>query len=221
MQNRIILRIPHQGLFVAVSSVSFLIPPTAYPARCGLLTITLLVILTQSQWLFILTPKIWDSDTFCSRQCSCLTAFSRCWSTFLSRFFGRLLLIQLDWLPLPPGSLVASSLSSSPSSSMLSFSSTSGVPAKLASLKSPPLTTRNPTQPQETPRFQLTLTYFFFLFIWLVLDCLSWPTALCTLYSFKMCFDQFSLSLFLGWHVLEFGSMYLQMNKNIYWSPDL
>ena len=48
MQNRLILRIPPQGLFVAVSSVSFLIPPTAYPARCGLLTITLLVILTQS-----------------------------------------------------------------------------------------------------------------------------------------------------------------------------
>ena len=36
-----------------------------------------------------------------------------------------------------------------------------------------------------------------------------------------MCFDQFSLSLFLGWHVLEFGSMYVQRNKNIYWSPDL
>lgn len=32
------------GLFVVVSSVSFLIPPTAYPARCGLLTLTLLVI---------------------------------------------------------------------------------------------------------------------------------------------------------------------------------
>merc|ERR1711971_838396 len=32
------------GLFVAVSSVSFRIPPTAYPARCGLLTLTLLVL---------------------------------------------------------------------------------------------------------------------------------------------------------------------------------
>ena len=31
------------GLFVGVSCVSFLIPPTAYPARCGLLTTTLLV----------------------------------------------------------------------------------------------------------------------------------------------------------------------------------
>ena len=31
------------GLFVGVSSVSFLIPPAAYPARCGLLTTTLLV----------------------------------------------------------------------------------------------------------------------------------------------------------------------------------
>ena len=31
------------GLFVGVSAVSFLIPPTAYPARCGLLTTTLLV----------------------------------------------------------------------------------------------------------------------------------------------------------------------------------
>ena len=32
-----------KGTFVAVSSVSFLIPPTAYPARCGLLLTTLLV----------------------------------------------------------------------------------------------------------------------------------------------------------------------------------
>lgn len=32
-----------KGTFVAVSSVSFLIPPSAYPARCGLLLTTLLV----------------------------------------------------------------------------------------------------------------------------------------------------------------------------------
>ena len=32
-----------KGTFVAVSSVSFLIPPTSYPARCGLLLTTLLV----------------------------------------------------------------------------------------------------------------------------------------------------------------------------------
>ena len=32
-----------QGLFVCVSSMSFLIPPNSYPARCGLLITTLLV----------------------------------------------------------------------------------------------------------------------------------------------------------------------------------
>ena len=32
-----------QGLFVGVSEISFLIPPSAYPARCGLLLTTLLV----------------------------------------------------------------------------------------------------------------------------------------------------------------------------------
>ena len=31
------------GLFVGISSMSFLLPPTAYPARCGLLVTTLLV----------------------------------------------------------------------------------------------------------------------------------------------------------------------------------
>ena len=31
------------GMFVLISSMSFLIPPTAYPARCGLLLTTLLV----------------------------------------------------------------------------------------------------------------------------------------------------------------------------------
>ena len=31
------------GMFVLISSMSFLIPPTAYPARCGTLVTTLLV----------------------------------------------------------------------------------------------------------------------------------------------------------------------------------
>ena len=33
----------YSGMFVLISSMSFLIPPTAYPARCGLLLTTLLV----------------------------------------------------------------------------------------------------------------------------------------------------------------------------------
>ena len=36
----------HSGMFVAISSTSFLIPPTAYPARFGMLLTTLLVQLT-------------------------------------------------------------------------------------------------------------------------------------------------------------------------------
>ena len=35
-----------------VSSVSFLIPPTAYPARCGLLTMNLLVAIQNMRWSY-------------------------------------------------------------------------------------------------------------------------------------------------------------------------
>ena len=46
------------GLFVGVSSVSFLIPPTAYPARCGLLTTTLLVSLPYSKLVVVIFKKL-------------------------------------------------------------------------------------------------------------------------------------------------------------------
>ena len=40
-----------QGLFVLVSEISFLIPPSAHPARCGLLLTTLLVRF-QTRYIF-------------------------------------------------------------------------------------------------------------------------------------------------------------------------
>ena len=45
-----------QGLFVFVSEISFLIPPSAYPARCGLLLTTLLV--RSSEFVYKTKQKI-------------------------------------------------------------------------------------------------------------------------------------------------------------------
>ena len=46
--KNIFLALPLSGMFVAISSMSFLIPPTAYPARLGMLLTTLLVKIYQS-----------------------------------------------------------------------------------------------------------------------------------------------------------------------------
>jgi len=43
-------------MFVLISSMSFLIPPTAYPARCGLLLTTLLVLVTMFTTVLSNTP---------------------------------------------------------------------------------------------------------------------------------------------------------------------
>merc|ERR1712037_1087441 len=45
------------GMFVLISSMSFLIPPTAYPARCGLLITTLLVLVTMFPNVLSNTPS--------------------------------------------------------------------------------------------------------------------------------------------------------------------
>ena len=46
--KNIFLALLLSGMFVAISSMSFLIPPTAYPARLGMLLTTLLVRMYQS-----------------------------------------------------------------------------------------------------------------------------------------------------------------------------
>ena len=46
--KNIFLALLLSGMFVAISSMSFLIPPTAYPARLGMLLTTLLVRIYQS-----------------------------------------------------------------------------------------------------------------------------------------------------------------------------
>ena len=99
---------PFSALFVAVSEISFLIPPSAHPARCGLLLTTLLVIVLRDN----IKP-----DNFSFRS-------SRCWWTCSTLQCQQLPRTQLDWLPLPFGSSVASSSSLSPSSSMFSYLST-------------------------------------------------------------------------------------------------
>ena len=50
---------PHPGLFVGVSSMSFLIPPTSYPARCGLLITTLLVCILSSLLTNLITIELY------------------------------------------------------------------------------------------------------------------------------------------------------------------
>ena len=51
----------NKGTFVAVSSMSFLIPPTSHPARCGLLLITLLVSICKlAKKMFCIVFLIWN-----------------------------------------------------------------------------------------------------------------------------------------------------------------
>ena len=96
-------------MFVAVSSMSFLLPPTAYPARCGLLVTTLLV----------------GHPSFYHLQFCC----SRFWWTCSTQPSPPHHRTQQGWQPLQFGFSAVSSLSSSPSSSILSSWSTWRGPA--------------------------------------------------------------------------------------------
>ena len=157
-----------EGLFVFVSEISFLIPPSAYPARCGLLLTTLLVKfyhLRTSQYLKNIIDHSWYMTV----------PTKRFWWTCSTRLFLRPPPILRDWPRLPFGSSVASSLSSSLSSSTLWSLSKQKEWTRSLILKSFPLTKENQTSHQE---IQLTLTRCFLSFTFLLLDCSWWLTYL-------------------------------------------